>query len=505
MDLSQPFVPQESPRPRRRRRSRVSRVLFKVLIAALIFSLVFAYRWGAFSQSMPPWEGGLDVTYVHGPRRSDGSIDYAAVLNAEWAEGVAADTNAARWYLDVGNQAESNVAPEMLGAYAEMLSWNQDRFPHKISEPDSEEYTWASQRLWDGDFESVDFAVDLDAVRSSLANNKQALTHLLEGTQQKSCYIPILMMPPNELLLAGFLPLNSQMSKQHAKLLYLQSVLHLVDGEFESASAMALAMHRLARHIASTRFAVCWSIASETETQAFHLDQLLLADRRTPAAQSVQHMAALDALPPFPSVGPMLLHSSRISLLDAFSQLARGDSLGGEDLGFGQSLMFYKLNWQRVLRHVNDEFLLIANVLEETCPVERWERLRMQQSGSSVRFSQLGEAGSSRDGRSDKVAAIFLEQMMPGASQLLELELKLDAQRKMTRIAFALGQHYRQTEQYPATLAELADSFGEPLPQNPCTKREFYYQSLEDSFDLFGEAPDRQDEEVYSYGVLPPK
>lgn len=273
---------------------------------------------------------GLELTTPHIPKMVTGAT---RELNMRLSKGIDPAQNAA---VHLTQLLGDSVFPEPLRAASkEMLgiasldsaaprffyiqSFVQSKFPQDEQKRDAflKQFTSELQSFDGGPWESTQFPI----LAQFFDANEPALDRLGEIADLSSYYAPVLSAEsPGSLISASFtleyrLPYLGQC-------LYVRAMRRLGDGDFEGASSDLLAIHKLARLLASgSPLDVSTAKAHWIESNAFKGEVAMLQSGLLSADQAGQYLKKLDELPPMPSpvaaadVGERLVIQREIELL----------------------------------------------------------------------------------------------------------------------------------------------------------------------------------------------
>ncbi|MFW6146286.1 MAG: hypothetical protein ACOC7R_03025, partial [Planctomycetota bacterium] len=313
---------------------------------------------------------GRDTTYVDGPVRADGTIDYAAALRARLSEGVTPDNNAATLLLQAFGKSfveEDHVddalrltgltaMPDEGGTFVSLEDYAQhaDRTGERaVGDPVSSQLTEAMEGPWAAD--------DLPLIAGWLAANEKPLALLMEASKRSRFFF---LLKPSEDDCVVRLP-NLACVRDVLRALQCRAMLRLHDSDVEGAHADALALHRLGRLVAGGGTMIEYLVGVATDRSALHAHQQIVACGRLTADQARRHAEALRRLPPFSSAGKIADEVERCFVLygamcltdpQATGQLAKssvGATLTLPGFREHRLLLDAGVDWDVVFRDVN--------------------------------------------------------------------------------------------------------------------------------------------------------
>jgi len=316
---------------------------------------------------------GRDTTYVDGPVRPDGTIDYTAVILARCGKGITPDNNAATLLLKALGKsfvAEDRVdealrltglaaMPDEDATFVSFEDYARRHAPE--SEKDVEDPVWlqhieAMEGPWAAD--------DLPLVAAWLAANDKALALLTEASKRPRFFF--LLTPSEEDAVVRLPRLRPLVDAKKA--LQCRAMLKLDDGDVEGALADLMNLHRLGRLVAGGGTLIEWLVGVNLDGVAAAADQWAIADRRLTPAQARRYAEALRRLPALPPVGTIVDEVERCFGLCWVMSLT--DPQGVERFANGPGASMVRLpdprehrllldagvDWDAVLRQVNRDF-----------------------------------------------------------------------------------------------------------------------------------------------------
>jgi hypothetical protein len=464
---------------------------FLLFIAAGLFLLFFflAISWGVFSSGPTNWTKNIEATYIAGPVREDGGIDYLAALNIEAADGVDLEENAALWYLDVWDHSRETAI--VIEGYEIQLGWDRDRFPTKYFRPVSDDSVGKEvldlrQSLHDGMVVGTDYT----NLRNWLSDRDQIIQHLLAGTRQSNCYIPIVPVAPDGSLIDASLRAIQAM-REYADVICIRGHLHILDADLAAARQDSLAIRRMAKHAADHPILLALLVAYAVNGLATELDQRIFADPTLTAADARQHLDDIAKLPDFPTISSRLTHGERMAVLDAATQIAFGRKCAYLDVDGGEVLTIVRkaVDWERVMVGLNEQFDQLAADLEIDDLGKRDLVLAYARQARALRgklTKRLPKAIFLRRSRSDLMRDVLAEMFLPLAVGVVEAEKNFLSRQQLTQLCGVLAIYRAENGVYPIKLAELVPKYLSEFPLDPASGQSFVYRQTEQSYELYG-------------------
>jgi membrane protease YdiL (CAAX protease family) len=281
-----------------------------------------------------------ETTYITGPLRKDGSVDYVAALNQRTSQGVTPENNAAVLFWQAVGPEE--MIPAYRDRYFQMLG-----IPPLVEKGDYfvclEEYLGQQKdgaKAGGTGFESPSSRSARDLLEPALkqpwskqefpvlavwlAANERPLALLVEASKRPRRYDP-LVCREKEPLIAVLQPAISVFHKPGdvADALIAQAMLRLSEGKVDESWEGLLACHRLARLVGQGPMVVEGLRACSIEHAACDGDQALLQHGHLTAAQASKMRQDLDQLSAMPKMADKLDVADRFTYLDNVSHYSR--------------------------------------------------------------------------------------------------------------------------------------------------------------------------------------
>lgn len=457
----------------------------------LLLMLVLAFSWGVFTSAPAPWEAGLDATYVDGPRRDDGSIDYIEALNEEFEQEIDFEKNAASYYLDAWPTENEN--PFMVEELEFRFSWDRTRFPDKLRAPTGEWYDEQTTWLSDGTV----IGADLQQTRQWVAQQQPIIDHILKGTRQEYCYIPIIPSEEEGPLIGALLsPIHH--ARSYARLFHTRAMLSILDGDLDAAHDDAMAIRRMSHHLSSNPLLITLFISYAMDGMAARIDERIFASPSITADQARRYLADTEALAPLPEVSKRVAHSERLASLDTAMHLSRGKA-DFQAIGMHVPPFVLKaVNWETVLIEINKQYDHIEKLLAiEDLDKRRAALERVEQSVEAFqRRAHTRIAGSifSRRARSLLAKDVLTSLMLPSFSSMLQMERRHHMKVELTKLSGLLALYRAENGEYPSQLEQLAPKYVAQIPKDPTSRQSFVYRQVDDTFVLYGAGENGKDD-----------
>lgn len=476
----------------------------------------------------PPIRVSKKTTYVLGPLRKDGSVDFAAAVNARASKGVTPENNAAVLIAQVVSKAE--LSPELqAGLYKKLgiprtakpkqrllgpwefaertVGKKHERYARALMKQEEE----SRKRLWK--------RKEMPELAAWLKQNRKPLAVVRKAVERPRWYGPIIHVGDNKIdraLMFSLLPL-AQSCRDFGRALAAEATLAVQDGRHGEAVDNLRHCHRLARHVASGNSVIEHLVGIAIERFADEATIAILKSGKLTARQLARLDESLDSLPPMPSCAEKINNFERLALIDAVIHIRReGFSVlrmlaSTVDLNAWRQKVAWAVfsalvDWNRVLEIVNEEFDRAYEAVKtkpyqkRKAALEQYRERRYRDRVSiprSVdelcwRFFNWGHL----DGLVfTRVAGnLVTGLLMPAFSQAQFAEDQLEAQRELVRIAVALERYRQAHRKFPAKLKYLQPRFLKTIPTDHFIEKPFHYKRTKTGYLLYSVGPNMKDE-----------
>jgi hypothetical protein len=430
---------------------------------------------------------GKETTYITQPLRLDGYPDYVAALNQRMSEGVAPENNAAVLLqkafgpreIPDGDRATYfkqlgiEVLPER-GDYVvsdgEIIErWRRDHLDASSEEVDGlgSQFGEVAQRPWRAD--------EFPLVAKWVARNETPLNVVVEATQRKRCYFPLVAgARGTEVLYASGMRHQNDGAREAATCLCVRSMMKVAQGDSEGAWRDVLSCHRLSRLIDQGPFLLDRLVAISIEFRACHAGAML-AHYGRPRASVVQQMSAdLRRLPPLKTPADILDVGERFVFLDAVCDMARGQRVGFAAT-VSEAALPELLNFDSILRVGNEWFdkSVAAAQLEERrhravaakAVEDEFHKFYDEKKSPESLALDISTKGIQK-GTSIHIAAQLLSLTHPAVPSILQAETRCHMLQQLRDVSFALAACRADAGQYPQKLDELVPKYFAEVPDN---------------------------------------
>jgi hypothetical protein len=440
-------------------------------------------------QPEPPVVIARDTTYIRGPLLRDGLPDYEAYLRDLGRDGVTPENNAAAlmWQATWPHNLECEDYEPML----KELGLKETPSAKNVLQLFDGEAN--RKRIADGLHLNIDDTDPIDIIRPAnehswtshqcpplvewVAANKRPIDLLVEAARRPRFYSPSpsYLNQKRELLINVLLP-GSQNIREVARAIGIRAMCHTGENRLTDAWSDVMAVHRLARLASQGQALVDQLVAVSISESACRETLAVLSSDRLPIqlARRIQH--DLDGLPRVCHVADRMNTMERLCALDAAVYLKRHGILHGlgvlaedisaldDDIARSKSgpniTKPISFDANVVMRRLNsryDRLVAIAQLPHKTrkaAYAKFWTEL--EADGRRVRQPlRLVAATFSRNIRSELIAAIIANLLIPALDAANAAEDRAHTTLQLTRVAAALAVYRADHRNYPATLDKL--------------------------------------------------
>jgi hypothetical protein len=279
-----------------------------------------------------------ETTFITGPLRKDGSVDYLAALNERYSRGVTPENNAAVLFLlavgpkDIEKEIRERFF-EMLGiaplperaAYLEPFMEYFDRKTAGAQAGKDTQETRAQINSF-GEFERITgrpwSRKDSPIAAGWLEENQKPIDLVVEATKRPRFYVPVVAPPdvPEPMFAATRL---GQEARKAGEALCARAMFRIGTGRSEEAWQDLLACHRLARFLGQRLTIYDNLLAIHIEGIAVHGDAILAHEGNLTADQARRFAVEFHGLPPTAKMADKMNWGERFFFLDSLHFLAK--------------------------------------------------------------------------------------------------------------------------------------------------------------------------------------
>jgi hypothetical protein len=482
----------------------------------------------------PKFTISKEVTYVTGPLRKDGFIDYVAALNERLSKGVTPENNAVVLIWKALGPRPEGVAmppeffkwlgyqPPERGDYftTDLYEHLKEHFRKHFKEQDPTRQEKLVDSLCDRVAKRPWTAKQYPLVADWLKANTKPLALVVEGTKRPRYFSPL--VPKGDDGLIGALVSGVQKCRGLANALVVRAMLHIGEGRYDEAWQDLLACHRLGRLIPQGATLIEELVGIAIDSIASEGD-LAYLDRVKPTAQQIRdRLRDLRQLPPMPSVADKVDLGERFMFLDCVMMVARGGPQVLEGFAGGkrprpltarQKESLDRIDWDPALRNGNvwyDRMVAAMRLKSRTArekalaEVERDVRkLKARTKPEVLAQAVLGE-GPSPKAIGEAIGNIMISLLLPAVTRVQQAGDRTEQVHRNLEVAFALAAYRADHGRYPMKLEALAPKYLPEIPQDMFSGKALIYRPSEKGYLLYSVGVNGQDEQGRSYDDDPP-
>ena len=465
---------------------------------------------------------GRETTWFTEPVRADGTVDFIAAVNARFAAGATAETNACvLLYEALGPSPEGSRQPERFfrllgveplpdqGAYFRSLhAWVTTQFPDGSVDPNvvATMQSEAMARPWRTD--------EFPLIAAWIEAQEVPLRAFVAATERPAYFSPLTLADddPDGCIVNVLLP-GVQASRELSRALLARAMRELADGRDEDARRDLLAIHRFGRLVGQGPTLIESLVGAATETMAIKGASRLLAETKPSNASLAAYRAQLDALPPRVAVVDKLDVAERAMHLDLVQALANGrmsvaelrDLFGDAEPGgvlekLGGPELRRLVGWDTVLMKSNAAYDRLVeagrmpDALERSRAVERLVGSIRQAAVDSR--ARLPELAPRQDGEeiTQVVASELMSLLLQSSANVFTSENRVAMQMRNLDLAIALAAYRNDHDGYPESLAALTPRPFATVPIDLFSGQPVRYVRTEDGYRLWSVGPDGKED-----------
>ena len=486
------------------------------------------------------------TTYVSGPLRKDGTVDYVAALEAIARRGVTVENNAAVSLYQVIGPGE--IVPELRAEYFKRLGIDPlpiegnyfvtlDQFVQQavvgknVSEQEfvkldplvRRRVFAARDKVW----EQFDQALgrswgarEFPLLAEWLQANQEPLKLLQQAVQRTRYYSPLIAGDKEFPMVSVLLPGLSQY-RELARALSIRITMNISQGKIDEAIADSVTCHRLGRLVAQGPFLIDSLVGIAIDSLVCQADVMAAHYGKPPVEKIKTWRQQLQGLTPLPSVVERINVGERFSYLDVTfgivrfgpSALNQLDELGGasEDKkpGFKDIVSKAMLNtmsdWDDVMRRGNRWYDELAVAGRKPTYQERMTAF----AEIDQKLAELAKSAAdpkklllllvARDKGPGKVLSsllsdILVSMMLPSVGRATVAEDRLVMNNRLVDVAFGLSAYRQETGQYPVQLEQLVPKYLAKIPEDLFVGKPVRYRRQAQGYLLYSVGPNQKDD-----------
>ena len=446
-----------------------------------------------------------ETTYVTGPLRPDGSVDFAAALNELAGKGVTKENNAAVPLLQIVGLSPMYRETEQGRETTKEIIRQFGIQPGKLDlYPLAKEEEFTLRRPWKAD--------EAEALATWLANNQAALDTCVQAFQRSRYFVPTVQSQ------SFWEPSSGTMvssARALAKLLIARGFLHAEAGEYKEAWRDIQAARQFGTLFEQEPLilGVLGSVAilnlADTAMQRLALhgaDKTLLS-------------AMLDDVSrrPAPNLD-WALHTERVYLVYANCEILKAfhdnTSEAAKMLELPDGQKWTSGEEKRLLailrdvdhneamtafnRHLdaNDAIVKIKDFHRRQAAARKYNE-QQEQVRATLKKQRLPKADASAQVKTQwfvDVMTFTSGLLLPAQVKLHDMIDRSEQSRRITMVALALEMHKREHGVYPKTLDALAPAYLKAVPTDLFSGKALVYKPHDGTYDLYSVGPDGKDD-----------
>lgn len=474
------------------------------------------------------------TTYVLGPLRKDGSVDFVAALNDRASKGITPEKNAAVLIAQVVSRDELSPAyqkilykklgiPKTVKPRQRLLS--PSKFAKRVAGKKHDAYVEAVWKQQDESLTRIWSRKEMPELAAWLKQNERPLAVVRKAVRRPQWFNPIVQIgntTESRMLMATLLPI-AQSSRDFGRLLAANATLAVQEGRNRDAIDDLLTCHRLARRIGSGHFVIDLLVGHAVEAMACAADVAVLQSGKLTEKQLRQLQDFLAKLPLMPRFADRALLTERLVILDVVVNAQR-DVQGAVQGTFGVVsdswyapllLNFYAhyVDWNRVLERVNEQFDCVqAAVTTEpwlkrkaavkACGERRGKvQVRLGKILRSVMQDRIPRelmitrwCGVDRAAATRLAGDIVIALLISPSEIICVAEHRGQTKMRLVKTAVALERYRKALGRFPAKLSALQPRFLKKLPVDLFTEKPFHYKPAKRSYLLYSVGPNGKDD-----------
>ena len=486
-----------------------------------------------------------ETTYVTGPLRKDGSVDYVAALNVQMSRGVTAENNAAVLLHQVVGPGD--VLPEFRAEYFKRLGITPlpvegnyfvtlDQLVQRavvgkaVSEkqfaeldPQVRRRVFAAQeKVWQ-QFEQARGkpwkAREFPLLAEWLLVNQEPLELVQQACQRPRYYSPMMSDDKEPFSMVSVLLPGLSRYRDVTRALAIRITMNLALGKIDDVIADSITCHRLGRLLGQGWSLIDSLVGVAIDSIACQADVVVAHHGKLMPEQINKWRQQLKGLTAFPPMVDRIDLGERFTYLDATLSMVRfGPSAlneldgGGGDVAKGSfkevfsKVMFNMLtDWDDVLRRGNrwyDELAVAGRKptyqqrIKAFAEIER--KLDKQVAATKDLKTFLGALLTRGKGPgtvvSSLISDILAAMLLPAVDKALLAEDRMVMNNRLVEVALGLNAYRQETGQYPVQLEQLVPKHLARIPEDLFVGKPVRYRRRAGGFLLYSVGPNQKDD-----------
>ncbi len=431
-----------------------------------------------------------ETTFVTGPLKPDGSVDFVAAINRHYGEGVRPEDNAAVGLLAaVGTDCLSDEQRARL--YDLLGTPPSDHpppfVPWRLFQNHTDELPYdVQERPWRAD--------EFPLVAGWLEANEDALALVSQAVQKPKFYVPLVFgnLPPRFSLHARRWHGYTLSCQTVYTALTLRTWLRIEHNDLEGAWADFMTQANLARHLAHCGPFLDWFLGRGIERGAMDFFPAIQASETFTARFGTACLADMELIGPLRGLDDTLDRYHRLMVLHSLAD--RADRWPEDVLQTRLTDWFLLLgiSRNRALTELNGEIDRFVDILRLPPSRKRSEWAALQRSVSIIqdRIRQARNEDDLRAMESDITATpgrvMFAVLWGKKAYEMwFKAQVNSEARFQLQRLAMAAGCYRVEHGRPPTGLEDVATYLDGEIPVDPATGEPFGYETSGEGFRIF--------------------
>ena len=467
------------------------------------------------------------TTYVTGPLRPDGDVDYVAAINERYSQGVTVENNAAvllcralgpgqfehpetrsQFFRRLGI-AEPPREGHYLKAVREFLAGRKGwKSPFGDTEGDrrlitetEKQLDVAQRRPWSKE--------EFPLLAECLGANEEPLRLVVEASRQPKFFAPV--AGDSRGFVSLLEPISGMRTRDAARLLVARAMLRLHEGKTDEAWQDLLACHRLARLMARGPFLISRIMASGIVVWVFRADAALAQYGKLTAERARRFQADLQQLPATSAMTELLDAGERMYELDLLCLLANSQGDLPEWMGLmhgkpwrdalGKLVADPRVDWDDVLRENNAgtdqiiEAFRLPTYARQKMALKNFDDQREAEGRGASDPAAVAKTLAASSSRKAVTRHLIKLLFLPSGFGSGENIDPLRASRlRLAELAFALAGYRSDHGRYPPSLKDLSPAYIAEIPKDPFTGEDSHYRTPGAGYLLYSVGPNGRDD-----------
>ena len=161
----------------------------------------------------------------------------------------------------------------------------------------------------------------------------------------------------------------------------------------------------------------------------------------------------------------------------------------------GILLVRYGVDYSKIMRNGNQYFDRVVKILEKKetqTRLVRWEKLDAELNAKTASDDELGGIRSNHSSRAKELSDILIKQHWSLLSVALPVELQSRDMFELTRIVFAISAFKQKRGKIPDDLSQLQPEFLTKIPIDSFSGKPFNFTKTKSGYTVFGIGPERR-------------